>query len=180
MKGKILKGKRVLLRPPALSDAKIFWEWFKDKDIIKYLYVQKPVKSLSLEKKWIASQIKSPDSILFTIINESKEVIGNASLRLNKDNKVVTLGIIIGEKKQWGKGYAGEVINLLSSYVFKNLKYNRFDLVVAANNSRAQRVYEKVGFIKEGVRRKIKWNIVTKQFEDDIVMSILKQEWKIK
>ena len=177
MKGPILHGKRILLRPPLLSDAKQFVQWFKDKEVVKYLSVQRLLKDLAVERKWISTQIKSPDNILFTIINETGQIIGNTILRLNKLSKVGSLGIVIGAKEQWGKKYAGETIELLANYLFKKLRYNRFELMVAAENHRARRVYEKVGFITEGVKRQVRWNLITKKFEDEVVMSILKKEW---
>lgn len=177
MKGKILKGKRVVLRPSKPSDAVEFFIWFKNKEVVRYLHVQKPPKTLDLEKKWISDQLKSSDNILFTIINETKEMIGDAILRLNKSNKSVTIGIVIGETNHWGKGYAPEVVELLINYAFRSLKYNRCDLLVAYNNHRARQVYKKLGFIQEGIQRQAHWNIVTKQFEDIVIMSLLNKEW---
>ena len=45
------------------------------------------------------------------------------------------------------------------------------------DNKRALSAYKKAGFKLEGVMRRYHWNLVTKKFEDEGMLSILKEEW---
>lgn len=66
---------------------------------------------------------------------------------------------------------------MIGDYVFKKLKYQRFELVVFMDNNRALAVYKKAGFKLEGIRRRYHWNLTTKKFDDEGMMGILKEEW---
>lgn len=135
--------------------------------------------TLPAEKKYIRNILKKNSSNNnFAIIDESGAHIGSASLdELNPVHKSAVFGIVIGDKSCWGKGNAGECIKLLANYLFERLKYNRLELKVAAHNKAAVAAYRKAGFVVEGKLRQHEWNRVTKRFEDNLVMSILREEW---
>ncbi len=177
MKGLILRGKRVKLRPIRLADAPDFVRWFGDKKVAVYLLRQTPM-SLQKERAWIKKMLRAKDKIIWSIFNEDNKLIGNTGLTIDAKNKAASFGIVIGEKDQWGKGYASECLKLIENFVFKKLKYNRLELEVCMKNKRAVRVYEKAGFLLEGVKRQKFKNSITKKFEDAGIMSILKKEWK--
>lgn len=177
MKGPVLKGKRVKLQPIQLADAPDFVRWFGDKKVVIYLLRQTPI-TLAKEKEWIKKTLRAKDKIIWSIFNENGKIIGNTGLTIDAKNKAAGLGIMIGEKNEWGKGYAGECLKLIGDFVFRKLKYNRLELDVYMKNKRALRVYEKAGFLLEGVKREKLRNTITKKFEDAGVMSILKKEWK--
>lgn len=176
MKTPILKGTRITLRPLKLSDASIFVRWLKDKEVTKFLTWHSSV-ALEAEKKWIKTQLKKVDEIFWAIENEENKLVGNCAIRLKPHDKVANLGIIIGEKEEWGKGYAGEVIELIGNFVFKKLKYQRLELSLDMENKKAFKAYRKSGFKLEGRRRRFRFNTITKKFSDDGIMSILKEEW---
>lgn len=176
MNGPILKNKRITLRPLKLSDAEFFCRWMNDKEVVKYLLFQSGMK-IQDEIKWVRIQQRNKNKIIWSIENEVGDLIGNTCLDLNSQNKVANLGIVIGEKDQWGKGYASEVLELLKSYVFKKLKYNRFELEYRTENKKAEKAYLKAGFKKEGIKRKNHFNLITKKYGDTGFMSILKEEY---
>ena len=85
------------------------------------------------------------------------------------------IGISIGEKSLWGKGYGTDAMNALLDFGFGMLRLERMWLEVYVFNKRARRSYDKSGFVLEGVER----NGVFKQgrYLDVEVMSILRDEW---
>lgn len=176
MKQPILKGPRLTLRSAELADAPAFVKWFKDKKVVKYLFKQEPI-SLPAERKFIKKTLKDKNKLIWSIISEEGELIGNTGLTLKPDHKLGNWGIVIGEKSEWGKGYAGETIKLVLNYFFGKLKYNRFELEVYLENKRARRAYEKAGFVWEGVRREALWNKITKRFSDSAMLSVLRREY---
>jgi len=177
MKGPILKGPRITLRPLKLSDAPNYVRWFSDKNVIKYLALQEPI-TLKEECKYIKNLTRDKSHINYAIINEEKKHIGSAGFNgINKKDKRAAFGIFIGEKDQWGKGYAGECIKLLANYLFKKLKFNRFELEASVANTRGVKAYKKAGFVLEGVRRKWHFNKITRKFEDVAFMGILREDW---
>ncbi len=176
MKKIILKGPRVTLRPYQLSDALTFFRWFKDKEVIKYLGAPPP-KSLKDEEKFVRKNQRRKNGNTFAVLNESGRLIGSAGIGF--DGGVATLGILVGEKKEWNKGYGTEIIKVLTRFGFDDKKIHRVQLKVATENKRAIKAYQKAGFTIEGTIRQAMKNPVLKRFDDEHEMSILRSEWKI-
>ena len=85
------------------------------------------------------------------------------------------VGIGIGERDFWGKGYGSDAMKLILRYAFQELNLRRVALDTFEYNPRAIRSYEKVGFVHEGRARKFlfrdgrRWDL--------IFMGILREEW---
>lgn len=76
-----------------------------------------------------------------------------------------TLGIIIGERSHWGKGYGIEAIHALLHYAFEEKGLELIRLNTFGDNIRAQRAFKKVGFVERSRHK-------TRQGRDDIVMEL--------
>lgn len=177
---KTLKSDRLILRPVILSDAPIFIDWFKDREVTKFLVryqAGQKAPTLAEERAWIRSVMKNKHEPVWCILNKDGVVIGNTTLRITPECKIANFGIVIGDKTEWGKGYAVEVLQMLLTYAFVTLKMNRFELSVDVENTRALNAYKKVGFITEGCMRQQIYNKRTKKFGDVYVMSVLRDEW---
>jgi len=85
------------------------------------------------------------------------------------------LGIGIGERDYWGKGYGTDTMRLILRFAFMELNLHRVTLDVFEYNSRAIRSYEKAGFRHEGRQRQFlfrngkRWDLLE--------MGILREEW---
>lgn len=177
MKKIVLKGSRLTLRPIKISDAPNFVRWFRDERVVLYLGESMYKITLAKEKEYIRKIQRKKDEFLFSIIAKDGHHIGSTALRLNPLNKRAGLGLVIGDKEYWGQGYAGECIKILGGYLFKKLKYNRFELNVVVTNKRAIAAYKKAGFKKEGRLRRHLWSMIERKFNDQYTMSILRSEW---
>ena len=60
------------------------------------------------------------------------------------------IGIGLGERDTWGRGYGTDAMRLIVRYGFQELDLYRITLTVFTYNPRAVRSYEKVGFEVEG------------------------------
>ncbi len=164
-----------MLRPIQMSDAGRFVKWLNDPSIHKFLQTRKHL-TLSEEKKWIKSAIKSKSHKNFAIETLNGTHIGSTSLEVNFDHSRAVFGIFIGEKKYWNQGLGSEAAKLIIDYGFKELKLHRIELGVLEYNPRAIKVYKRLGFKDEGIKRdfiKFKGN-----YYNDYHMSILDKEWK--
>ena len=85
------------------------------------------------------------------------------------------LGIVIGEKTYWNKGYGQEAITLLLDYGFTLLNLNSIMLGTFAFNERAINCYKCVGFKEIGRRRQAR--IIGESKYDGILMDILAEEF---
>ena len=126
-------------------------------------------------------KISSPDAddrADFAItLPDDPTYIGEAVLNnIDWDNRCANFRIALGSHQNFGKGYGTEATQLILQYAFEQLEIHRIELEVYDFNPRAQHVYEKVGFVKEGVRRDVLlWE---GRYQSAIVMSILASEFK--
>lgn len=65
-----------------------------------------------------------------------------------------SLGILVGDKAQWGKGIASAAIRLACSYILDELGFDKVTAGYLATNTAMQRAFEKSGFVIEGVLKK--------------------------
>jgi RimJ/RimL family protein N-acetyltransferase len=85
------------------------------------------------------------------------------------------VGIGIGEREMWGKGYGTDAMKVILCYAFTELNLRRVALDTFEYNPRAIRSYEKAGFVHEGrvrgylYRDGRRWDL--------IFMGILREEW---
>ena len=85
------------------------------------------------------------------------------------------MGIHIGERDYWGKGYGTDALRVLLRYAFDELNLHRVSLSVLEGNERAMRSYEKCGFRYEGRQRQV-WAYDGRRW-DVVYMSVLRDEW---
>lgn len=85
------------------------------------------------------------------------------------------VGIGIGEKEYWGKGYGTDAMRIALRYVFNELNLHRVSLGVFEYNRRAIRSYEKSGFKMEGIERSVVHRDGSRG--DIYYMGILREEW---
>ncbi len=74
------------------------------------------------------------------------------------------------------KGYCTEAVMLMVDYLFLSRDIVRIQAEALVKNVASQRVLENAGFKREGIRRKA--SFVRGLCQDDVVYSILKEEWK--
>lgn len=85
--------------------------------------------------------------------------IGQCGLsNLNETARTAELGIAIGDKASWGRGYGKEAVRLLLDYGFRLRNLERIWLWVHADNERAVRAYRACGFVEEGRLRRHAWS----------------------
>ena len=88
-----------------------------------------------------------------------------------------SLGIYIGEKANNNKGIGYIASQLAIDFSFNGLGMNRVELEVLSNNLNAISLYEKIGFLEEGIKRKAFF--INGDFLDITIMSILTSEFKL-
>ena len=147
---KKLVGERVYISPMNIEDAEIYTKWLNNQEITKYLSVHNSLISLSGEREYLETFSKNEFHMCIVKI-DNDELIGNIGLEnIDYKNGTAELGIFIGEEENLGKGYGSEAIKLLTNYAFQELRLHSIYLRVYDINTRAQRAYEKCGFVECG------------------------------
>ncbi len=170
---------RVTLRPPRREDLPVFLRWFNDPEVTRFLTVANLPLNLEMEERWFEEVIarQGKDRYVFSVEDEEGYLIGNVSLSgIDWVNRNAELGIVIGEKGAWGKGYCGEILRAVLGFAFGRLNLHRVYLRVFEPNVRGIRCYEKVGFTLEGRLRQARY--FDGRYEDVLLYGILREEFQ--
>ena len=169
-----ISGDRVYLRQLKEADATpAYCGWLNDSEINQYLETRQ--STIDDLKKYIRKQLADPNSFFVGIFDkENDKHIGNIKLEpIDWENKKAIFGILLGDNAYWGRGIGSEATELIIDYAFNSLGLAEIELGVIAENLRAIRSYEKVGFKKTGVKEKaVNHNGV---LYDDVIMVVKKQ-----
>lgn len=171
-----LKGDRVFLAPIRLEDADLYCRWLAEAELALNITMFEKQFPLQKEEKLLAKLIESNAQMFSIVLNETEQLIGSCSLfDLDHLDRKAELGIMIGEKSCWNKGYGFEAIKLLLDYGFNILNLNNIYLKVFEYNKRAIACYRKVGFMISGRHRQAR--IIMGKKYDEIFMDILSEEF---
>jgi RimJ/RimL family protein N-acetyltransferase len=130
-------------------------------------------------KQWVEKQNEDgfkPERYPFSVrtLDEDK-YIGFFVLWVDLIHSEAWVGIGIGDREFWGKGYGTDMMKLCLQYAFTELNVHRVSLGLHEYNPRALRTYEKAGFRLEGRTRKDLMR-EGKRY-DSLWMGILREEW---
>lgn len=182
MDHQLLKGEQVYLTvedPQIVAEA--FSRWSLDSEYWRLSASDAALpRSAKLIKEWLEKELgkDNPQLFMFAIRRlEDQQLIGEIDL----DGVLWThgesfVGIGLGEREYWGKGYGTDAMRVILKYAFSELNLYRVSLNVFDYNPRAKRSYEKAGFKEEGRCRE--FLLRDGKRYDLIFMGILRSEWE--
>jgi RimJ/RimL family protein N-acetyltransferase len=174
----VLAGETVVLRPVIADDAVDMLEVLADGDVLRLTGSHGTLSPDDVEpmRQWYGSRADHEDRLdLAAVDRATGRYVGEVVLNeLDPNNNSCSFRIALGATGQ-NRGLGTEATRLVLGYAFERVRLHRISLEVYSFNSRARRVYEKVGFRAEGVLRDaLLWE---GQRFDAHVMSILAHEW---
>ncbi len=181
-----IKGEKVVLAPIKRQEKDEFYQLVMKSYGSRFWY-DKGQKAKRTKKKFFKtdhwnsgyfdSNLPEKGQCFWIIVGGEK--IGQVNYnKIDIENKNVDLDIIIGAKKNMGKGYGTDALKTLIKYLFSSFDINKVWIEPRANNPRAIVAYQKVGFKKEGLLRE--QNYFEGKFTDCLRLSILKKEFEKK
>lgn len=155
-----LDGARLRLRPLTLDDVTDrYVAWLNDREVQRYSEYQFVRHTITSVQAYVARMAGDPQSYFFAItIRSTGEHIGNVKLGpIDVHHRRGSIGIVIGEPRHWGRGYATEAIALLERFAFDTLHLHKLTAGMYATNVGSRRIFEKLGFTSEGCRTAHCW-----------------------
>ena len=131
-------------------------KWRNDPELISFLGAPFRYINLGVDEKWFDGYMSSRNSaVRCSIVNEDDIILGLVSIvSINNTNRSAEFHIMIGDSDNHGKGIGTFATTEMLNHAFNNLNLRRIELSVLETNKRAQHMYEKIGFVKEGTKRK--------------------------
>lgn len=151
----VITTNRLLLEPLGLNHCtEKYLGWLNDPSVYAYLETRGN-QTLELLKAFIEKQVNNKIYIWAVTIKDGKQHIGNIKIDpINSIHGFGEYGILMGDKEQWGKGYAKEASLAVINYFFEIKKLRKINLGVVKDNIAAVKLYQNMGFEIEGVFKK--------------------------
>ncbi|KLE15516.1 GNAT family protein [Clostridium sp. C8] len=147
----IIRGSKVILRPFEAGDIECMEECLKDIEVLKFTG-----SSDNFDREfvvnWYSTRNEQIDRLDLAIEDKTNNVVVGEVV-INEYDEVrhsMNFRILIGPRGR-NLGLGTEATMLMRDYIFLNTDLKQLTLGVYAFNPRAQRVYEKAGFVLESV-----------------------------
>ncbi|GFR39215.1 acetyltransferase [Insulibacter thermoxylanivorax] len=144
-------GDRVILRPFEPGDIPYMEQCLRDPEVIR-LTGSDEVYDSEVIVRWYSTRNEQADRLDLAIVDRSADVVVGEVV-VNEHDPVkhsMNYRILIGPRGR-NRGLGTEATLLIRDYMFQNTDLKQLTLSVFAFNPRAQRVYEKTGFVLESV-----------------------------
>ena len=166
------------LRELERKDIEKINKWRNDPELIACLGAPYRYINEEVDNEWYNSYLGSRGKAVRCAIVDAgneEEILGLISLvSIDNINRSAELHIMIGRKENQGKGLGTFAVNTMIEHAFLNLNLRRIELSVLATNVPAIKLYEKVGFSREGV--KVQSHYKAGKYIDMIIMAKLRKE----
>lgn len=173
----MLEGRLVNLRAHEASDAVLLHKWINDREVTRFLGARYE-QSLAFEEAWMRTRAETAPSLsaaYFAIETKAGALIGNIGLHdVSAEDRSAWLGMMIGEKEHWSRGYGSDALATLLRFAFEEMGLHRVSLDVYDFNARARAAYRNCGFVEEGRRRGARYQ--GGAYHDVVAMSLLRAE----
>ena len=137
----------------------------------KEVYTKEEVENFFLRS------LEDDDRYFFLIIAPNGRIIGESIINeIDWNLRSANFRIGLYQLTERGKGIGTWATEATRDFAFEKLRLHRLELDVYSFNPRAEKVYLKAGFKREGVLRDAIMD--GNEYADDILMSILEDEWK--
>ena len=149
----LLRGKRVYLRRPTMSDASKVFHWERDDEVWRY-DPHRPFSESMTEFLPIFERnyVRGNGRQFWFIIEDEKHIPIGTITYFNIDYRLgqIEIGLGLGDKTRWGKGYGPEAIGVLVQCLFSLPGLTRIYAETALANRSSQRAFAKAHFVEVG------------------------------
>jgi len=174
----MIEGKKIRIRALEKTDIEEIMKWINDPEVMKNLLMRYPVSRYQ-EERWIERALddSNPKNKVFAVETKEGVYLGGIGLHaINWENRNAEVGIVIGKKEYWNKGYGTDAMMALLDFAFHQMNLHRVYLRVFEFNIKGIKSYEKCGFKREGVLRDDYY--ADGKYHNTIIMGILKAEFE--
>lgn len=168
-----LVGELTVLRSKSMNDAEADYSWRIDPELASLDATRPVTLSFAEYMRYHRDDVNypSPWSVRMAIDTLDGVHIGNCMYYdINTDKSQCELGIMIGDRNYWSKGFGTDVIKTALTRIFTATKLERVYLHTLTDNHRAQNSFAKAGFtpLRE----------VRRDGYDFVLMEIWRKEWE--
>jgi len=169
----VITGNKVRLREKKLADARNDYQWQSDAELARLDATRTLIIPFSVYLLDYATELRHPKSNRYPLAIETLESrhIGNCTCYdISKKKGEAQLGIMIGDRDYWDKGYGADTVSTMTDHVFLTTGLHRLYLKTLDWNLRAQKCFRKCGFTPCGETKR--------NGQDFLLMELKRERWE--
>ncbi len=173
------EGEKVRLVPLDIEKhLENYVQWLNDPEITHGLLIGDLPMTKLAERDWLETIAKdmSGKNIIFAIETLDGKHIGSSGVhQINHVHGDALTGTFIGDRSEWGKGYATDSIRVRSRYCFDVLNLRLLRSAYIEGNERSARMQARAGYVEIGRWPKLLWK--RGEYRDEILTCLTRERW---
>ena len=168
----VIAGNKVVLREKSIADAEDDYAWRTDEELARLDATRPITMSYAAFLRYSKEELRytSGTSKRLAIDTRDDRHIGNCMYYdINERRSEAELGIMIGDRDYWGRGYGTDSVDTLLTHIFTTTDLDRVYLHTLEWNHRAQHAFAKSGF------QELK--SVHRDGRDFLLMEVFRLDW---
>lgn len=166
------------LRPLCEQDVDNIMSWVNEPAVVGNLaaFAGAPI-SRDDELAWVRRTLASSTERVWSVFADGDgRYLGQVGIhQIHQRSAVGRLGIVIAARAEMGRGHGSAAIARALDIAFSELALHKVWLMVFRENLRSRGIYQRIGFVEEGVLREEYFHDGT--WHDMVRMSVLSREW---
>lgn len=163
-----IETKRLILKPLGLDFlSKTYLDWMQDTQVVIHMESGGADYTFEMLEEYLTKIEKNKTFSWAITLKNNNQHIGNIKIDpIDYKNLYGEYGIMIGDKTNWGKGYAKEASIEVIKFCFNQLSLRKINLGVTSNHTKALSLYKSLGFTEE---ERLKKHVIHHDKYTDIV-----------
>lgn len=174
----MIRGDSIYLTELDRGNLETIRGWLNDPDVHRHLFVGHVPITREEEERFYDMQGPAAGEYNFEIhVAADGRYIGNVGLKgVDLIHRHGEIGIVIGDRASWGKGYGADAIRACLRFAFLTLGLHCVSIRTHEKHSRALELYRRLGFVETGRERESVYR--DGRFSDHVVFDMLEREYR--
>lgn len=128
--------------------------WMRDPEATRFLEARFSEHTIESLRQFVVTMSERDDTVLLAIVAlESDTHIGNIKIGpIDRHHGTADIGLLIGERDAWGRGYGTEAIKLATDYAFRELGLRKLTAGCYGANVGSATAFRRAGWVEDGMR----------------------------
>jgi ribosomal-protein-alanine N-acetyltransferase len=173
----VLETDRLLIEP--FSEEHLterYVAWLNDPEVIRLSEQRFHTHTLDSCREYMLSFEGTPNYFWAVLSKDPQEGhVGNVNAYVDTRNGVADIGVLMGAKRVWGRGYGLEVFRGVTSFLFRDVRVRKVTAGTTSINQGMLRIMERMGMEPDG--RRVRQVIVDGQEVDLVYGALFREKW---
>jgi RimJ/RimL family protein N-acetyltransferase len=176
-KPEVLETRRLILEPFSEKHlSQRYVGWLNDAEVVRFSEQRLKKHTLESCRDYMTSFNGSPNYFWAIVSRNAEEGhIGNITAHVDSPNEVADIGILIGEKTLWGKGYGLEAFEAVVEFLFHQQGLRKVTAGALSINIGMTRIMQRTGMKEDG--RRVRHFLCDRQEVDLIHAALFRKDW---